>query len=151
MTPTVRLATVADLDAIAQLEVELFPASPWSRWSLASLLDRADAHLAVAPAAGPALAYIALRRAADEAEVLRVGVHCAERRMGYGRALLMAGCAWSRSCGARRLFLEVGEQNSAAQALYEACGLARCGRRPDYYGAGLDALLFAVELRPERR
>ncbi|MFA4893699.1 GNAT family N-acetyltransferase, partial [Brevundimonas sp.] len=52
--------------------------------------------------------------------------------------------------GARRLFLEVAEDNEAARALYGRAGFSEAGRRPRYYaradGSRRDALLLALDL-----
>lgn len=44
------------------------------------------------------------------------------RRSGLGRALVDAALERARERGCRRIELDVNEDNSAARALYEACG-----------------------------
>ena len=44
------------------------------------------------------------------------------RRSGLGRALVEAALERARERGCRRIELDVNEDNSAARALYEACG-----------------------------
>ncbi len=142
----IRSATVADLHALADLERRLFPAGPWSRGSLAEAVDSADVFSAVASVGGTARAYAILRRAADEAELLRIGVSPDLRRQGLGRALLTAGERWAVGSGAVRIFLEVRALDPRATAFYGALGYLPCGRRPHYYGPGEDALLMARPL-----
>ena len=102
---------------------------------------RAFALIAVETAepAGLALARVA----ADEGEVLALGVLAERRQRGIGRALLSAQLA-------ARLFLEVAADNSAAQALYVAEGFTIVGRRAGYYatldGSALDGLILAKSL-----
>jgi ribosomal-protein-alanine N-acetyltransferase len=62
------------------------------------------------------------RKAADEAELLTLGVAPACRHTGLGRALLEAAIAALRDSGAKCLFLEVEEGNAAALALYRSLG-----------------------------
>ncbi len=73
------------------------------------------------------------RHAADEAEIVSIGVHPAARRAGVGAALLADVMARSVAHGAAAIFLEVAEDNAAAIALYLSAGFEKVGRRPDYY------------------
>ena len=54
--------------------------------------------------------------------------------------------------GARRIFLEVAEDNAAARALYAAFGYTEIARRRDYYrtqtGQRRDALVMEKTLTP---
>lgn len=85
-------------------------------------------------ACGPEPAGFALvQAAADEAELLAMGVVPERRRSGAGRALVDAACASARAAGAAAMFLEVRADNAAAQALYSGAGFAAVGRRPGYY------------------
>lgn len=141
-----RPATGADLEALHALELRAFGEAAWSRASLASQLADDDSWIAVSPASGPIQASVTLRRAADEAELLRVGVHPRARRRGLASGLLTEGFAWASRMGARRVFLEVSARNEPALALYLAHGFAPCGRRRGYYGPGEDALLLSLDL-----
>ena len=69
------------------------------------------------------------RKAADEAELLTLGVAPACRHAGLGRALLKAAIAALRESGAKCLFLEVDEGNAAALALYRSLGAKAVGHR----------------------
>jgi ribosomal-protein-alanine N-acetyltransferase len=89
---------------------------------------------------------ILVRVAADEAEILTLGVAPKARRAGLGRALLDAACEAARAAGAARLFLEVAATNQAARALYDAAGFAQIGRRRRYYADGTDALMMSRPL-----
>ena len=91
------------------------------------------------------------RGAVDEAEILSLGVAPAARRAGLGRALVTALLAQAADHGARRLFLEVAEDNHAALGLYGALGFTRVGRRPGYYArerGRVTALVLALDLPP---
>lgn len=98
----------------------------------------------VAEANGAALGFVLGRVAADEAEILSVGVLAAYRRSGVAARLLREAAGHAFAFGAATLFLEVAEDNPAARRLYEAHGLGITGRRKDYYGSegGGDALLL---------
>jgi ribosomal-protein-alanine N-acetyltransferase len=88
------------------------------------------------------------RIAADEAEILILGVAPAVRRQGRARRLLAAAAAAAAAAGARTLYLEVAAGNAPARALYAACGYRRVGLRRRYYANGDDALLLAKPLTP---
>jgi ribosomal-protein-alanine N-acetyltransferase len=127
----------ADLDSLAELHAACF-SEAWDADALATLLAMPGsfALLAVVPGPGdlPDLSGFAMARAiAGEAEIISLCVRPALRRKGLGHRLLAAVSHEAARRGARRLFLEVAEDNAAARALYRAAGLAAVGRRPKYY------------------
>lgn len=130
---TVRTPTAAELSLVASL-LEGFPG--WTEQRLAEALTQDGFHVRVAGV--PAQSVLLARRVADEAELLIVAVLPKARRHGLARALMRDLIAWAPA----RLFLEVAEDNIAAQALYAAMSFTAVGRRPDYYGQGRDALIL---------
>ncbi len=89
---------------------------------------------------------ILYRMVAEEGEILTIGVVPPWRRGGVGGRLLGSALSAMMMLGARRVFLEVGERNIAARALYEGMGFEVVGRRADYYdhaeGGREDALVM---------
>jgi ribosomal-protein-alanine N-acetyltransferase len=132
-------AGVAHADALALLHAETFPTASWSAASFATLLAQPGVSGFIQDTG-----FLLLRVAADEAEILTIGV--VDRRRGAGRALMHAAIAAARANGAIRMFLEVAAQNTAARGLYAALGFTEAGRRPAYYEDGGDALLLARAL-----
>jgi GNAT superfamily N-acetyltransferase len=63
----------------------------------------------------------------DAAYVISMWVAPEVRRQGIGAALLDAIVEWARTQGLRRLFLDVGEANAPALALYTHKGFAPTG------------------------
>ena len=113
---------------------------PWSGPEILALLGEQAVAVRVAhrersePGGGLAPAGFALFRAvAGEAEILTISVLPEARRSGIGAGLLAACEDGARASGAARLFLEVGEGNVAARALYDRAGYRECGRRKGYY------------------
>lgn len=99
------------------------------------------------PAADEAATGFYLARAGyEESELLLIAVDPAHRGKGIGTALLTRFAAEARSCGARRLLLEMRRGNPA-ETLYLRFGFAPIGARPNYYrtpgGDRLDAITFA--------
>ncbi len=127
---------------LAALHAACFPEhARWDQPAMAALLAMPGC-FAVADPDGLILARVA----ADEAELLTVGVLPGARRRGVGRALLRAANREAARRGARRLFLEVAEGNAPARALYAQAGLVEVGRRRRYYPDGDDALVLALTL-----
>ena len=85
------------------------------------------------------------------ADILTLYVAPQHRRRGLARALMAAALDTARSKGCTGLTLEVEATNTAAIALYTACGLQQIGTRNGYYRHPVsqtqgDALVMAVFL-----
>lgn len=102
------------------------------------------------PAVGEPAGFGVARLAADEGEIMAIGVRAPARGRGIGRRLLDGLVARLTRRGARLAFLEVAEANAPALALYRARGFAVVGRRPGYYrgadGRRADALVMRLRL-----
>jgi len=94
--------------------------------------------------------FILSRLAADEAEILSVAVDPRHRSRGLGRRLLDVNLRRLAGAGARKVFLEVDEDNRPARALYARARFREIGRRPGYYagasGEAATALVLGREL-----
>jgi ribosomal-protein-alanine N-acetyltransferase len=138
-------AGLAHAAALAELHAIAFPpAERWSAATFAALLALPGVFGLVVADQGLLLARVA----ADEAEILTLGVSPLARRAGCGAALLRAAEAQACADGARRIFLEVSIGNRAAHALYMSAGYSEVGRRARYYADGSDALILARPLSP---
>jgi len=112
----------------------------WSQDEIAHLLEDATVFY-VSRSNGFAMGRVV----ADEAELLTLAVAPEAQRAGLGTALLAEFETAATVRGARHAFLEVAEDNTAARALYDACGWRPTGRRPGYY-RGTDALILTRSL-----
>ena len=150
-SPALRLrpTTQDDLATLASLHALCF-AKGWTAQSIGQLLRTPGAFALLAEAGGSACGFILIRVAADEAEILSIGVVPRARRLGTGRRLVSAGAAKARDMGAVTLFLEVARENEAARALYAAGGFTEAGLRRGYYrgpeGGADDALVLRANL-----
>ncbi len=133
-----------DLGRLARLHRRCFTEA-WGRSDLAhllampgtfGLLARLQEHRRLVLEPRRDVGFAICRVAADESELLSIGVAPEWRGRGVGAALLEAAMARCRELGARRMFLEVDVDNRAAQKLYERFGFTRVGLRPDYYRHG---------------
>jgi ribosomal-protein-alanine N-acetyltransferase len=88
--------------------------------------------------------------AADEAEILSIGIDPTHRGRGLSRDLLLTHLGHLAGRGIRTIFLEVEENNQPARRLYEWAGFSVVGRRERYYqepgGQQLNALLMRRDL-----
>jgi ribosomal-protein-alanine N-acetyltransferase len=138
-------ATPEDAAAMAQAHAGAFDPS-WREDEFEDLLDGEGIYGFVAKDEAP-LGVILCRVAADEMEVLTIGVRPEARRKGVARALMEAGLAAAKQAGAGACFLEVAVDNPAAIALYARLGFARAGLRKGYYDRGGAGLMDAVVMR----
>ena len=118
---------------------------PWPAAEFTTLLDSP-----LVFAVGDARCFALVRVVADEAELLTIATRPEHQRQGLARACMQKWQSVACRLGAAEAFLEVAEDNIAAQALYRAFGFAEYGRRTGYYrrqGASpVDALLMRKAL-----
>lgn len=138
----IRRANLGDLEALVQLETFAFDSDRLSRRSFRHLLTRGNAILLVDTGDSGLRGYALLRFRAhsDDARLYSLAIHAHHRRQGIGRALLSAAEATARAHGARRLVLEVREDNQPAARLYERMGFHPFGRYLAFYADRSDAL-----------
>jgi [ribosomal protein S18]-alanine N-acetyltransferase len=124
----------------------------WSAKELAAFLADASCGCLAAETAGTLTGLVIVRAAADEAEILTLAIDAPGRRQGTGRRLMEAAHGWAAARGAVTLFLEVGEHNVPARALYHNLGYVAVGHRRDYYvsnfGYTENALVLQFEIGP---
>ena len=92
------------------------------------------------------IGFILSRLAADEAEILSVAIAPAWRGRALARPLLELHLRRLAGLGARSVFLEVDEHNTAACRLYRHAGFYEVGRRERYYHGGGAALVLRRDL-----
>lgn len=136
---------------IAALHAQLFNPA-WNEASVKSLLEHPASTSLIAQAGQPrALAgFVIGQLVADEGEILSIGVVPAWQRLGIGKRLVEGLARAAKRAEAKRLFLEVAEDNAGAIAMYRQIGFVENGRRKAYYartGApAVDALMLVLAL-----
>ena len=148
--PYIRRVTASEAELLSSLHDQCFD-DAWSEEFFASLLaqDNIDGFVASADETAAAAAFILVRSAAGEAEILTVGTSPPARRSGIARALVRTGAAQAFANGAAKLMLEVSENNVAACSLYYGLGFSPVGKRAGYYrdSSGVsDAIIVAAPL-----
>lgn len=136
---------------IASLHKRLFyPA--WDEAAVTALLEHPASTSLVAISGDPKViaGFIIGQLAADEAEILSIGVAPDWQRAGLGKMLVEGLIRAVRRGEAKRLFLEVAADNAGALRLYKSLKFTETGQRKAYYlranGPPVDALLFALDL-----
>ena len=139
-------------EEIAALHTKLFN-PPWDAAAIKSLLEHPAATSLIAVAGGQkksVIAFVIGQLAADEAEILSIGVSPDWQRVGLATGLLEGLSRAARRGGAKRIFLEVAEDNTAGLALYRKLGFVEAGRRKRYYerpnNTRVDALTLVLVL-----
>lgn len=140
-----------DAASIAAMHARLFD-EPWDPPSVARLIDRpaALAMLARTIETCAATGFVIAQVAADEAEILTIGVAPEWQRRGIARLLLRKLARKAAARGARHLYADAAVDNEPAIALYARLGFEPSGRRKAYYArrttAPSDAVLLAKAL-----
>lgn len=144
-----RLASVADLDALIALENATFSSDRLSARQWRRHLLSVHACILVASHRGAlvAAAVLFFRSNSRIARLYSIAVSLKARGQGLGERLL-DGCedaARARHCHVLRL--EVRKDNPSARRLYERRGYRLFGERPGYYEDGEDALRYEKSLQ----
>jgi len=138
-----------DAEAMAAVHAAAFD-EPWDARAIRGVIQGPGAFGFVLRDEADIAAFILARAVADEAEILTLAVDPARRRRGAGAALVEAAARFAAAVDARRLFLEVAADNTAALALYRGAGFADAGLRKAYYpragGGPVDALVLRRDL-----
>lgn len=127
------------INKLAELHAQCFPHKPWAA------ADFADLKKSGCDIVASENGFIVWRVIADEAELITIGVAPDARQTGIASAMLAIMMGDAKKRGAKKVFLEVAENNTAARALYERNGFTVVGRRPKYYD-GVDAIIMARQI-----
>lgn len=136
---------------IARVHARIFSPA-WDEKSVHGLLDHPAATAFVATLAVPTevIGFIIGQIAADESEILTVGVDPAYRKHGVGKLLAEGLMRAVGRAEVRRVYLEVATDNAAALHLYSKLGFVPAGVRKAYYtrpgSAPVDAVTMARAL-----
>lgn len=124
----------AELSDIVALERASF-SDPWSEASFEAVWNEPLVFFAAAhdPTSRRVAGYVVAWFVADEGEIANLAVREPTRRCGVGTALLDAALDEGARRGARAIYLEVRDSNTAARALYASRDFSEVGRRRNYY------------------
>ena len=144
---------VADLVTVMALDAQTNP-HPWNEAQWLDSFAQHDCYMlrdednAEHALLGFAVCMVTL----DEAELLLIAIDPARQGQGFGHQLLQQLIQLLTANGVVKLFLEVRESNSKAQAFYQRHHLQLAGVRKGYYPTELgreNAQLYTLELCKE--
>jgi ribosomal-protein-alanine N-acetyltransferase len=144
---TIEPATIADLDAVLEIERHSFH-SAWTRETFERELATDHARIDVVRDRGVrAFHNYWLVPASGELHVLSIATHPDHRRRGLAGQLLDHAIAAARAMRCTLATLEVRKGNAPAIALYERIGFRTVHVRARYYADGdEDALVMTMQL-----
>ena len=147
-----RVAELADVQAMHRMETTLFPADAWHIDMFLEELTHPtrNYYMLELPVEDPesdeggwrAIGYCGTMVVADTADVQTIGVLPEYEGHGFGRAMLEKMHERAREQGAERILLEVRADNPRAQHLYEHNGYRAIHVRRRYYEDGTDAIIM---------
>lgn len=117
-------------------------AAPWAPAHFEAELKKKHARFWVIENDAAAIAFGGIWLLDDRAEIPNLAVHVEWRRRGFGGRLLAFLCAQAKQAGAKKISLEVRENNEAARKLYRAHDFKETSRRPRFYNGQIDAVLM---------
>jgi len=142
----------ADIDAVMEIESDA-RAKPWTRAMFVDEMKRASRRWVVVVAAEPGavaaggdrlVGFGGIMVAGDELHVMDIAVHPDFQGREIGRRLLARLLTAGVELGVSAATLEVAADNEPAKGLYRRLGFAAEGRRCDYYGDGVDAIIMWI-------
>ena len=146
MSMEIRRMTLDDLPAVIELDKLSFNL-PWPERSFRfELTENSASRCWVAEMDGKIVGMIVAWLLVDEAHVATIATHPDHRRQGIARNLLTYALRYMSKEGAVTSFLEVRENNTAAQDMYREFGYEAVGRRKRYYkDTNEDAILMTLD------
>ena len=126
-------------EKLSNLHKKCFPNKPWSADDFRDLKN-SGCEIIMSENG-----FVVYRIAADEAEIITIGVNPDFRRNGIASAMIGIIEKTFKNQGVKKLFLEVALNNIPAQKLYESMGFKTVGLRPKYYD-GVDAILMSKDI-----
>lgn len=152
VVPTIRLATLRDARAIAEMSRdEIEQGLPWS-WTpervRRAIRDRST-NVAVALEGDALVGFGIMHYGEDKAHLSLLAVHRSRRELGVGARLMdwLEKCAATAGCP--RIEVEARADNRVALAFYGLRGYRRFATAPGYYQGRIDAFRLAKELAGE--
>ena len=152
--PAVRLALLADVDALVRIEQSSFATDRLSARSFRYLLSKANGLTLVATDTGDVpIGYVMVlfNRGTSLARLYSIAVHPTLRGKGLGEQLLQAAEAGAREHDAACMRLEVRADDPHAQSFYRSHGYRQFAVHHHYYEDRADALRMekSLALRPD--
>ena len=95
---------------------------------------------------GTVVGAILFRLVGEECDIIEIAVAHDHRGAGMAGHMLAELISYLSRRGARRLVLEVAEDNQPARSLYQKYGFQQVGTRARYYRQKIDAIILELAL-----
>ncbi len=119
----------------------------FSRKNFRKSLDNSQEIVLSAKTDDKIVGYLVCAFAANEADLVQIGVIESNRKQKIGTALLQDLLKRLRIQGIEKLFLEVRESNVSAITFYESFGFIAAGKRRNFYNLPTeDAICMVLEI-----
>ncbi|MET8634984.1 ribosomal protein S18-alanine N-acetyltransferase [Streptomyces sp. NPDC004096] len=155
VTPALREMRWWDIDAVLELEKDLFPEDAWSRGMFWSELahsrgPEATRRYVVAVVGERVVGYAGLAAQGDLGDIQTIAVARERWATGLGGRLLTELLRAATAFECAEVMLECRVDNVRAQKLYERYGFEPIGFRRGYYQPGnVDALVMRLSTAPD--
>ena len=133
------------IDAVHELEQQLFPVDAWSKEQFWSELAQPTRTYVVAVENNMVLGYYGLFALAPDSDVQTIAVSPHAQGRGLGSTMLNSLIEQALAQGCSKVMPEVRSDNTAALALYKRFGFESLNVRRDYYAPGVDALVMCQQ------
>lgn len=141
-----RAMTLADVEAVHELEIRLFPEDAWPVDMFLAEICHPARRYTVVECDGAVVAYAGMMAVAETGDVQTIAVAPHHEGRGIGRWLMNRLQRQAMRAGAETMMLEVRADNMRAHGLYASMGYASIHRRRGYYAGGHDAIIMSLEL-----
>lgn len=141
-----RKMTLADVDAVAELDKENFGVDAWSRQFFAYAAKNPYAKYIVAEFEKKIIACAGLEIYEGEADISTVAVTEKFRRRGIAQKMFSKLIRSAKKRGAKFIFAEVRTDNLPSMRLCEKFGFMIIGREKNYYANGEDAFVMGLKI-----
>lgn len=139
-----------NIDEVWRLEQKCFD-DPWTKKMFESEIDNRVSVYIVArdKETERVVGFGGVWTVLDCADITDIAVDAEYRRCGLGAEIMRLIIRICAERGVKTVNLEVKTTNVAAIALYKKMGFKQCGLRKKYYHNRDDAMLMALEIKPD--
>jgi ribosomal-protein-alanine N-acetyltransferase len=143
---SIRKITVSDIPEVITIENESF-STPWSEVSFFSEINNPASICRAALSGDSLIGYVCASCILYEGRILNLAVRPDYRRKGVGKMLAQSILKELRTCGCKKIFLEVRASNTVAIRLYESIGFRMLSLSRGYYFLPReDAVIMGLQL-----
>jgi len=141
-------ASLDDLPDLMDIERTCFQEDQFSEALYLSFLLRPDSEVYIyrSPAGTIGSLVLLFQAERDRCQVVSVAVHPGSQRTGLGRELMQFAETRAHQRDCAQIQLEVRKTNATARRLYERLKYRESKTLRDYYGDGLDGILYIKKL-----